>query len=250
MKQKIYFITFGDNKYYGALKRIEKQVKNFDIFEKIFIFTNNDLINYPEFWNVHKNFIQNNPRFYGYSIWRPFLLREVFKNMNQNDIIVYSDAGCEWNSKGLERFHEYINILNKSESNILCFKLNQLEKMWTKMDLIKEFNAYDKLNTCQILSGIFFIKKNDKTVTFLQEWYNLMCNYHLIDDSKSILPNDKSFVEHRHDQSCFSLLCKKYNAFTLNDETYYWPWNIKESYINYPILAARNSQEKNIINFN
>ena len=247
MEQKIYFITFGNENYYGALKRIEKQVEDFNFFEKKFIFNNNDLINYYDFWNTHKNFIENNPRFYGYSIWRPFLIKEVFNKINENDIIVYTDAGCEWNIKGLKRLKEYINIINNSTSGILSFELCQLEKSWTKMDLIKEVNSYDKLETKQILSGIFFLRKNEKTITFLQEWYNLMCNYHFIDDSKSIIPNDESFIEHRHDQSCFSLLCKKYNSTVLPDETYFWPWNIKESYINYPILAARNPTENNYI---
>lgn len=249
MNKKIYFLTFGNELYYGALKRIKKEVEKFNIFEKIFIFTEKDLINYPEFWNIHKEFIKKNPRFYGYSIWRPFLIKEIFKDMNEGDIIIYTDAGCEWNIKGLKRLNEYINIVNNSESGILSFQLSQIEKMWSKMDLIKELNSYDKLNTRQILSGIFFLQKNERTPVFLQEWYNLMCNYHLIDDSPSILPNYDSFVEHRHDQSCFSLLCKKYNSTILNDETYFWPWNVKESYIDYPILAARNSREDSIIIF-
>ena len=31
----------------------------------------------------------------------------------------------------------------------------------------------------------------------------------LIDDSASISKNHKDFIEHRHDQSLFSLICKK-----------------------------------------
>ena len=44
--------------------------------------------------------------------------------------------------------------------------------------------------------------------------YNYACTYHNIDDTPSIIPNYPNFKEHRHDQSIFSLLTKKYNLFS------------------------------------
>ena len=44
-------------------------------------------------------------------------------------------------------------------------------------------------------------------------WYEICCDYHMIDDSLSIHKELESFIEHRHDQSVFSLLSKKYNIF-------------------------------------
>ena len=57
-------------------------------------------------------------------------------------------------------------------------------------------------------ASMIFIKKNNTTLEFVKEWYNLSCNYHFIDDSPSILKNDDTFKEHRHDQAIFSLLLK------------------------------------------
>jgi len=235
MEQKIYSITFGNINYNEHLKRIEKEMDQFKIIEKKFIYTDNDLINYTDFWNKHGDFIINNQhKGYGYWLWKAYLIKKTMKEINDNDIIVYTDAGCEWNINGYKRFQEYINILNNSESNILSFHLEHLEKTWTKMDLINELNAYDKLNTLQMVGGIFLIKKSEKTVAFIEEWCNLMCNYHFLDDSPSILPNDPSFIEHRHDQSCFSLLCKKYGSIVLKDETNRYIWQ-KNEYTNFPI---------------
>ena len=42
-------------------------------------------------------------------------------------------------------------------------------------------------------------------------WYNISLNHHLIDDTPSKSPNFKEFIEHRHDQSIFSLLTKLYD---------------------------------------
>ena len=54
----------------------------------------------------------------------------------------------------------------------------------------------------------------DKTRTLVNRWYELCCNYHLIDDSPSIAPNLPEFIEHRHDQAIFSLLTKKMELFS------------------------------------
>ena len=54
----------------------------------------------------------------------------------------------------------------------------------------------------------------DKTRKLVNEWYNICCNYHMIDDTPSIELNLPGNIEHRHDQSVFSLLTKKYNLFS------------------------------------
>ena len=59
-------------------------------------------------------------------------------------------------------------------------------------------------------------------------------------ESISIIPNDSGFIDHRHDQSLFSLLRKKYGTISIPDETYSENWsdsNIK----NKPIHATRKS---------
>ena len=73
-----------------------------------------------------------------------------------------------------------------------------------------------------MIATIFIIKKCPHSVELVEKWYDIMSNhYHLIDDSPSFLPNDHSFVEHRHDQSVFSLLRYKYGSHVIDDETWY-----------------------------
>jgi len=242
-EQKIYFQSFGNSNYYGALERIKNQAIRFGVFDKLFIYNDNHLKYDRHFWGNHGSFIVKNPRFYGYAIWKPYLMLKTFESMNDGDILLYCDAGCELNVKGKQRFLEYIDIVNSNDKSILCFQLEHIEKRWNKMDLIHKLNAHDLINARQILSGISFWKKTEKTIRFLREWYDLSCNYHLIDDSPSILKNDPVFCEHRHDQSVFSLLCKKYGANVLDDETYYADWP-KHKYIDKPILAKRNKGVK------
>ena len=62
---------------------------------------------------------------------------------------------------------------------------------------------------------VFYV--NDKTRQLVNEWYKISSIYHLIDDSESVSKNNPSFRQHRHDQSIFSLLTKKYNIFSKKD---------------------------------
>ena len=238
----ITFITFGNNKYNEALIRIKKEAESFNIFDNIIIYNEDYLKNDKIFWEKHGDFINNNNRGYGYWLWKSYLTLKTLENMNENDILLYCDAGCTLNVNGLSRFNDYLNIMKDNE--ILSFELNFLEKIWTKMDLFKYLDM-DKpkyFDSKQLVGGIYFIKKTERTINIINEWYNIMsANYNLINDSKSIIINDISFKEHRHDQSVFSLLRKKYGSFIIKDETYFHNWNpniIKK----YPILATRKNK--------
>jgi hypothetical protein len=250
--QKIIFITFGGGheNYHNAVKRICHQAKNFNIFYKIYGFTEIDLINDPIFWKDHSNFIVNNMRGIGYWIWKGYLLKKIMdsEDVNDNDIIIYVDCGCELNINGKDKFLEYLELTNTY--NNLAFYMDLSEKKYTKMDLFKYMNtSIDDMNSGQIMATCIFLKKTTKNINFLIELNNLYCvnNYHFIDDTQSIEFNDKDFNENRHDQSCYSLLIKKYNMFKIPDETYFDPNWING--IKYPILAFRNKSGDSILEY-
>jgi hypothetical protein len=247
-EQKIHLVSFGNSTFYGALRRIARQANQFNLFDKLFICNDNHLKHDRYFWGKHGSFIEKHPRSYGHCIWKPYLMLKIFQWMQFGDILLYADSGCELNVNGKQRLLEYIDIVNSNNESILCFQLEHLEKCWSKMDLIDKLNAHDLINTRQMVGGISFFKKTEKTIRFLTEWYELACNHHLIDDSPSILKNDPTFREHRHDQSIFSLLCKKHGANVLDDETYYADWP-KNKYIDKPILAKRNHSDKVSLDF-
>jgi len=236
----IYFTTFGNKIYNNSLKRIYNQAKNYGIFDNILVLNDKDLKNRcPIFWNKHKEFISNNPRGYGYWLWKSFVILKTLESIEENDILVYTDAGCTLNINGLNRMNEYFDIVKQSKHGILSFELPFFEKQYTKMDLFQHMNlnTNEFLNSKQLLAGIIIFRKCEQTIKLVNEWYEICCNYHLIDDSPSILPNDSSFIEHRHDMSVFSLLAKKYGTEILADETYFNNFNADG--INYPIWATR-----------
>jgi len=217
-------MTFGGGQnYINAVNRIGNKLEATNEFDHIIKYTDNDLKNDIEFWNKHETFITNNIRGYGYWIWKPYLILKTLNTMNENDILFYIDAGCEVISTN-ESKEKIKQLKDQCDNyNILYTQLLHLEKEWTKMDLFEYMNLNNESikNSNQIQAGLSILKKTEKTINFITDWYNISCNYHLIDDSPSKSVNDEAFKEHRHDQSIFSLLLKtdKYNIFnTSNNE--------------------------------
>ena len=92
--------------------------------------------------------------------------------------------------------------------------------MYTKSDLINYFGFMKNkkvTHTPQYESGCIFLKKNKFTIKLLDEWAEVYKHdFNLADDSVSKIKNFKGFQENRHDQSIFSLICKKYGVKTLS----------------------------------
>lgn len=245
---RIHFITFGGGgpNFHDAVKRLTEQARAFNIFDKIYGFTDLDLKSDPKIWNTHSKFILANPRFYGYAIWKSYLIRKVMDEIDDGDLLLYLDCGCELNIHGKNRFMEYIEMVKQNDS--LATQLVSFpEKHWTKTDFFNfmETPLKDR-ESGQIQSGFIFLKKNSVNINLLDEWFNLQTvnNYHYVDDTPSLEPNNPSFVENRHDQSCFSLLMKKYNRFVIPDETYFYPdWT---NGIKYPIWTIRNKTGRSV----
>jgi len=239
--EKIVFLTFGNERFYGSLERLREEAKCLKIFNEILII--NDKIlqeKYPEFWEKHSDFILNNKRGYGFWIWKSYLILKVLESLNENDIVVYADAGCSLNKDGIDRLNYYFDLVRKSDYGILSFELGHLEKTYTKRDLFVYLGMnYDEyLNSYQLMATSIILKKCAHSMNIISTYYETMCNYSLIDNSPSVLENDGSFVEHRHDQSVLSLLRKKYGSVVIPDETWYPDWDLE--YIKkFPILAKR-----------
>jgi len=211
----ISFITFGagDQKYYDAGNRLIEQAQQLNVFDNIKLYTDIDLKSDISFWNKHQHFIENNKRGYGYWLWKPYLIHKNMENMVNGDILLYLDCGCELDINKKEMMIKQFELI-KQEYIIGTYACSEIQ--WTKMDLFFEMDMlhHPGLNTLQHQAGALLFLVCDKTRKLVKEWYELGCNYHNIDDTPSIRPNLIYFKEHRHDQSIFSLITKKYNLFS------------------------------------
>ena len=176
-------------------------------------------------------------------------------------ILQYSDIGCHFNKSGLKRLKEYLEITNRN--NVLVFQYREpnikmnlnlkyqiyYEQEYTKSDLFSflKIPTSSSIRTSgQIWSGTMFLKKNLETINLLEKWLEISHVSNLIDDSPSIENNHYRFVEHRHDQSIFSILCKIRNIESLSASECEWAEDENGRHWDhlkyFPILAKRDKK--------
>jgi hypothetical protein len=210
----IKFITFGSHdNYLEAAERLIAQAKTLNVFTETILYTPEYLKNDLEFWTRHGKFIDENKKGYGYWLWKSYLIKKTMETMKDGDILLYLDCGCELSPTRRDKLLECIEIVKRDKiiGTYVC-----LERDWSKMDLVRLLDVYDEkyLHTQQHQAGALLFLACGETRNLVNKWYSLASDYHNIDDSPSILPNLYNFQEHRHDQSIFSLLTKKYNMYS------------------------------------
>lgn len=247
----INLLTFGDRTHFApALQRCARQAAeinrcyNDTVFQGVYCVDDSHLEGFSDFWLDHAELILKSPRGYGYWLWKPFLIRQLMNRLEEDAIIFYMDAGCELNHQGIKRMAEYHDYAVTYGGLVFTLK-HQVEVHYTKMDTYKRvtgdvvYNETDR----QILATALLVKNTPLNRVFIDEWYTICCEnrYHYLDDTVSHLKNHELFKEHRHDQSIFSLLVKKYNLFyRLQDETYWGPDRWDTVGQDYPLWAKRN----------
>ena len=171
------------------------------------------------------------------------IISSLLKRVNENDIVVYSDAGSSFNYFAKNRFEEYIDMLNDSEYGnfrIECESIHK-EKDWSTKELFHYFDidpfSDTGLNT-QLEATHMIFKKNEHTRDYFEKYREILkVDPYLITDKYNLNKQIDSFKENRHDQSIFSLLTKKYGGVVINNETEFKS-SLNQQY-NFPFLAVR-----------
>ena len=158
----------------------------------------------------------------GYWLWKPyFILKTLEEKADYGDYVFYCDSGAFF----INEIAFLINEMNKAKLDVMCFKLPQIEKNWTKKDCFILLDADDKKYThsTQRYSSYHLIKKSDFSLMLYRDFLRYSQDPRLITDKPNTLgkPNFDGFMDHRHDQSIFSILSKKYNLPAFRDPSQY-----------------------------
>lgn len=204
------FVTFGDGSrdFRAAGRRIARQAAKTKIFDKIYSYDYARLkSDHPDYWRQHREFILGHRRGGGYWIWKSFIIHAVLQGMKENDVLVYSDAGCEIDDRLIESFSK----IHPGDFDATLFELEgHSNEAWTNELTLKALGVHQdisKLN--QLVGTVVLMKNNLSSRSLVQEWMRLCHSfgYALVIDVK----NDKrsAFREHRHDQSILSIITRQ-----------------------------------------
>jgi hypothetical protein len=159
------------------------------------------------------NYILSCARGAGYWLWKPYLILKTLNNLSENDILVYSDSGISFVKSF---FEELLPVEQPEDNGIISTGKCGKNSSFTKRDAFVLMNCdnLEYTSSSQITASLIYIRKKKNTISFVEEWLNFCQDPRVITDLPNTrgLPNYPDFVDHRHDQSIFSLLCKKHNV--------------------------------------
>jgi hypothetical protein len=145
-------------------------------------------------------------RGFGYWIWKPYLILKTLQSIPEDEVMIYADA-CSRPDENLQQF-----IDRARQYGIAGYELRYPQVVYTKRDAYLLMGAEDQFRNPRLRqrSATVLALSNTRAVRqFVAQWLQMCEMERALTDVPSIEPNHPSFVEHRHDQSIFSVLTYK-----------------------------------------
>ena len=235
-------VSFADGAFSNRKNVFQKMAQDSPLFHSERVYTLDKLPS--SFLTAHADYMLKTARGFGYWIWKPVIILEQLQEANEDDCIVYMDAGYSINNDGKHRFREYLEMTRESEHKMLSFSNIFTEAHWTKQDCASAVGISSKssyMKTSQLGSGLIFLQKTSSNIELVNEWARIAIqdNYHFSDDSPSEQVNHPNFREHRHDQSISSLLRKSRGTEITHYEVQAYQGRFEELKDHLPAWATR-----------
>jgi len=206
-----HLVCFGEGHYDQIGTNFVTDTKNNEELPYTTITRYNDTDIHTYMQQYWKDIDYKTIRGYGYWIWKPFIILEKLKELQDGDILHYCDVDLynrisdrNWPCL-IDEVHQYNVVANMLH--------NFPERHWNKQYTINKLNMnQDYLSTGQVESGDISILITPQTRKLIQDWQNLMLHEFpkMIDDNSYGVTEHLEFKEHRHDQSIFSFLYKAF----------------------------------------
>ena len=158
--------------------------------------------------NVTQQFKKRNINYDWYRInnqtWKPFLILNTLKKLNEGDILYYHDCDIEKYPEYQENFslspESIIRILNGND--VMLFSDNNM-KMYhdCKYELMEKYDLLSYINKNHIWSGSVILKKSKTSLSFIESWYNLHTEGSNASQIYDSALQHKDFIWHTPEQS-------------------------------------------------
>lgn len=208
----VIFISYGDDNFKESLKRIGKEAKKLNLFDKIILYTPKDL---PQ--HIKASPLMAFSKGGGYWLWKSYIIWKTLQSYGNDAIVIYVDSGCTLNKSDM--WQAYLEQIKFTDTILFKYKDNTIYEgwkelfncespqiqHWTKRKTLlyfdelfktKEWREYNKI------MGGFIIAKNKENV-FINEWLKISL-FHpelIVDPVGEELSNQfDNFKVHRHDQ--------------------------------------------------
>lgn len=236
---KITLVNYSNKDYLTSQKKNVQTGFLTGDFEKAISYSEKDIDS--TFYNRNKDILKEK-KGNGYWIWKPYFIKKTLEQLQNGELMFYCDSGSHF----IGSVKEIISKLDHQD--IVPFELQQNDSFWTKKDtfVLMDCDKPDFFATKQRLASFILLRKSDFAMQFIEEWINYTSDARIVTDMQNQcgFDNFPEFIDHRHDQSVFSLLSKKYNLRAFRDPSQYGN-NFKELYLDstYPQILVSTRQK-------
>jgi hypothetical protein len=200
------------------------------LFDKVISYSPKDIDR--DFFDKNRK-ILSQTRGNGYWLWKPYFIKKTLELLSSEDLLFYSDSGASF----IRPISTLIDGIGVQDDNrgLVAFELQHAEKAWTKRDafILMDCDSATYSETNQRLASFSMWKKTAFTRDFINDCLHYAQDERIITDLENQCgyANYPEFNDHRHDQSIFSLLTKKYGLSAYRDPSQYGN-EAKQSYSN------------------
>ena len=212
---KTLFLTFGDGspEFRAASARLEMQAKNIGVFTSVLSLDHESLIQVsPEYLiaQISNMKLHTHPKYFrAAKSW--VIQAGLSGKFGKFDLICYADAGCEIAVNRITRLVLKGYLKKAFLYGGLAEQLPLPERNWTKKKTMNYFQpSASHALSGQVQSGLSYWRVEEKNLDLVNQWCSLSDpKLDLWQDPIDKASEEDYFIEHRHDQSIFSLLWKQ-----------------------------------------
>jgi hypothetical protein len=160
----------------------------------------------------------------GFWAWKPFVIARKLAEVPDGDVVLYCDVGRVYPWKLIDRdLAPIISWMGANKQEVfpgIEIPWHGPLGHWTKRDAFvhteTDRGEFHQATTIQASFSIW--RKTQATLDLAKEWLEMCGRRELVSDDASTcgLPELPGFAEHRHDQSLWSILCKREGMKTLS----------------------------------
>ena len=179
------------------------------------------------FRDIDEEYKRNNaelfsrPRGAGYWVWKSYIIDNALAQVEDGDYVVYTDSGTAF----INKIDCLIREMNRAGTDVMPFCITLKERQYTKRDafILMGCDAPEYWDTPQICTGIIIVRKTPQSCAFIKKWMQYSQDIRIVSDDPNVMgkPNLPEFIENRHDQTAFSLLCKREGIVPFRDPSQY-----------------------------
>ena len=216
--RKLVAISYANEKYIKAAWLNRKCAIKVGKADRAIIYTPNDID--ADFGKENKEILSSS-RGNGYWLWKPYFIKKTLEQMNEGDILLYTDAATVC----VDSIWKLVKAMEADGQCRMIFSLGKkrIEAAYTKRDAFILMDCDEEYisMTPQADASAILLVNNKSNQEFVDDYLEFAKDKRILTDSENEMgkENYSEFIMHRHDQSILSLLAKKRNFSFFRDSS-------------------------------